>query len=736
MNSVRQTFRLVPALAGLILATEILPADPEPSPPPPTFVRDILPILSKAGCNAGTCHAKAEGQNGFKLSVFAYDPESDYREIVQESRGRRVFPASPEHSLLLLKPTLTVPHEGGQRLERGTESYRTLVAWIQSGMPYQRAEDPALTSVDVVPAQSSYRQGEHTSLKVLAIYGDGTKRDVTHLAEFNSTDREIVSVDGQGLVTAGAGHGEAAIVARFMGLVAVSKATIPAGRLLPDAAYTGLPVQTFIDQLAYERFRSLGLLPSKPCTDAEFLRRSSLDAIGTLPSVEETKAFLENPSPNKRNAWIDQILEHPAYADHWAVKWGDLLRPNPSRVGVKSVYLLDQWLRAAFRQNKPYDQFVREILTAQGNTHRDGPTVVFRDRREPADLTTLVSQIFLGTRLECARCHHHPNERWSQDDFYQLAAYFAEVKHKGTGISPPISGGAESVFHQPGGEVKHPVSGKVMHPKPPGGDGPDMATGQDPREPLADWVTGRDNPFFARAIVNRIWGELMGRGFVDPVDDFRASNPPVHEPLLDAIANDFVSHGYDLKHLIRTIMRSNLYQLSAEPNETNVGDTRHFSRAYHRRLPAEVLLDAVALATGVPEDFQGLPSKSRAIETWNHKLDSQFMDAFGRPNSSAECPCERDAQSSVVQALHLMNSTELQAKIADKGGRAARLAAGERREADIVTELYLATFNRYPTPEEQTLAARAFAAEGTQRQWAIEDILWALLNSAEFVFNH
>jgi len=701
-----------------------------------SFVSNVLPVLSKAGCNAGGCHAKPEGQNGFKLSVFAYDPKSDYAEIVKDNRGRRVFPAAPEESLLLKKPTLAVDHEGGLRLERDSEAYRTIVRWIELGMPYSQPDEPTLEEIQVFPAERRYKKLSTQPLLVQARYSDGVIKDVTALAEFSATEKEMAKVDDHGLVSVGQLSGEGVIVARFMGLVAISRVIVPADRVLPDSVYAALPVHNEIDTHLYARLQKLGLVPSELCTDAEFIRRASLDAIGTLPTPEQVREFVADPAPDKRERLIERILAEPAYADHWAIKWGDLIRPNTARVGIKGVYLLDQWIRTSFRENKPYDQFVRELLTAQGSTHQYGPAVIFRDRRDPVDTSAFVSQIFLGTRLECAKCHHHPNEKWSQSDYYQLAAYFSEVKRKGQGISAPISGEAEYIYHAPGGEMKHPVSGEVLKPKPPDGPEAELAPDQDPRVALVDWMSRPDNPFFARAVANRIWSQFMGRGLVDPVDDFRASNPPTNEPLLNFLGADLVRNGYDLKQLMRTIMRSRAYQLSSLPNEHNLADTRNFSRSYRRRIPAEVLLDAVSALTGTPDTFMGLPPEARAIETWNHRLESEFMDAFGRPNSSAECPCERDRQTSVVQALHLMNSNKLQARISDPEGRAAKLAGSTMSEAEIIGELYAAAYGRKPTEEEVGLAAQAFTADGATRQTAVEDIMWALINSAEFVFNH
>lgn len=703
----------------------------------PSFVRDVLPVLSKAGCSTGGCHAKPEGQNGFHLTVFSYNPKLDYRQILQDARGRRVFPAAPEESLLLLKATETVPHEGGERFAKDSEAYRTLVQWISGGMIYRGENEPTLERISVQPAERIYGKGDTQQLGVQAFYSDGSTRDVTALASFESNDKEIARISDDGLVTAGKMSGQAVIVARFMGLVGDSRISVPADRVLPAEKYASLPVKNFIDELAYAQFQRLGLFPSEPCTDEEFLRRATLDTIGALPSPEEARAFCADTDPAKRDKLIERLLAHPFYADYWANKWADLLRPNTDRAGIKSVYVLDQWLRENFRANRPYDQFVRDIVLTEGNTHRFGPAVIYRDRREPADLTTMFSQLFLGVRLDCAKCHHHPNEKWGQDDFYKMAAFFGPLKRKGAGISAPISAGNETFYFAPGKTVKHPVTGELLDPQPP--DGPTVKSDDtDPRRALADWMTDPKNPFFARAIANRVWASFFGKGIVDPVDDFRISNPPSNPALLDGIAQELVRQKFDMKGLMRTILRSHLYQLSAVPNEFNRADTRNFSRAYRRRLPAEVLADALADVTGVPDTFAGMPPGSRAMQAWTYKIDSQTMDAFGRPNSSTDCPCERDTRPSIVQSLHLMNSRLLQEKLASKAAtaRTQRLAESKLTPEEIVTELYLTCYSRPPTDEEMKIATGAFTAEGTTRRAATEDVLWSLLNSAEFVFNH
>ncbi|MES2469498.1 MAG: DUF1549 and DUF1553 domain-containing protein [Verrucomicrobiota bacterium] len=709
-----------------------------PSTEPVSFVRDVLPILGKSGCNAGACHAKADGQNGFRLSVFSFDPQSDYRNITGGARGRRIFPSDPPESLLLLKATQTIAHEGGELFGQDSDAYRTLVQWIGSGMAYSHEKEAALSRVEVLPAARRYRKGAVQKLIVKAHYTDGSARDVTALAQFDSNDKQIATVSGEGRITVDQVSGQAVVVARFMGMVGDSQVMVPADQLLPDAAYQGLPVNNFIDELAYARFRQLGVFPSEPCSDAEFLRRASLDTLGILPTAEEARKFLADPDPQKRAGVIDRLLQHPAYADHWAAKWADLLRPNPDRVGVKGVYILDQWIRDSFRQNKPYDQFVREIVTAQGNTHQDGPAVIYRDRREPAELTTMFSQLFLGVRLDCAKCHHHPNEKWSQEDFYRMAAFFAPLKQKGGGISTPISGGNETFFVVAGGSLKHPVTGEVMPPQPPDGP-PAAAAGEaDPRQELAGWMLDPANPFFARAIANRVWSHFFSKGIVDPVDDFRLSNPPANPALLDALAGELVRAKYDLKPLMRVILTSHLYQLSSQPNETNAADTRNFSRFYRRRMGAEMMADAIGDVTGVPTPYPGLPTGSRAVQAWTYKVDSRTMDAFGRPNSSSDCPCERNIKPTIGQALHLMNSQVLHGKLtsSEAQARVQRLAAGNGAPAEIVTELYLACYSRLPTDEEIQLATASFADHPVIRRRAIEDLLWALMNSAEFVFNH
>ncbi len=701
---------------------------------PSTFERDIQPILTRAGCNAGACHGKARGQNGFQLSLLGFDPDGDHAAIVSEDRGRRVFPAAPGRSLLILKATARVPHGGGRKVEPGSAFERTLLAWIADGMPRTPGDAPKVVKVVVEPAERTVRPGESLTLRVVATESDGSTRDVTHLAAFQSSEPTLVAADPDGHARAGPIPGEATVSARFGGLFANCDVLIPLPGDVPSESYAKLPRKNLVDGHVWAKLEKLGLTASPSAGDATFHRRAHLDAIGRLPTPAETRAFLVDPDPARRDKLVDRLLARPEYADHWANKWADLLRPNPYRVGIKAVLNLDAWLRDAFRRNLAYDEFVRQILTARGSNYRVGPAIIWRDRREPEEAATIVSQLFLGIRLECAKCHHHPFESWGQEQFYEFAAFFARVGHKGAAIAPPIAAGEETVFVKKTGAVKHPLTGLVLPPKPlfgqaPVGDDP----ANDPRAALAAWITAPSNPYFARVIVNRTWAELMGRGIVEPVDDLRATNPPSNAPLLGALADDFRRQGCDLKHLIRTIMTSATYGLSSEPTDRNGADTRNFSRHYRQRPRAEVLLDAVADITGVPETFSAAPPGTRAAAQWTTRNDSLFLDTFGRPDPNQDPPCERTPDTSVVQALHLMNAPSLHAKVTADAGRAAGLAKSDLSPRAVVEELYFLTYNRPPAPDELEEAAALFDGPLGRRR-AVEDLMWALINSPEFVF--
>ena len=699
-----------------------------------TFERDVVPLLTRLGCNAGACHGKARGQNGFQLSLLGFDPDFDHAAIASEARGRRIFPAAPDRSLFLQKATAAIPHGGGKKVEIGSPAYQLLLGWIKDGLPRTPADAPRLSGISVEPRERTLTPGEAFPLRVTATYSDGSKRDVTALSAFQSTDPTLVSADADGRVKAGSIAGESTISARFLGMFANSSVLIPLAGEGPSELYASLPRKNLVDEPVWAKLAKLGIVPSKTVGDATFHRRAFLDAIGRVPRPDETRAFLADPDPSKREKLVDRLLDRPEYADHWANKWADLLRPNPYRVGIKAVLNLDAWLRDAFRRNLPYDQFVKQILTARGSNYRDGAAVVWRDRREPEEAATIVSQVFLGIRLECAKCHHHPFESWGQEQFYEFAAYFARVGHKGAAIAPPIAAGEETVFLKKTGSVKHPLTGQVLPPKPLFGtavvpEDPDF----DPRSTLADWLASPTNPYFSRVIVNRTWAELMGRGIVEPVDDLRATNPPSNGPLLDALADDFVAHGFDLKHLIRTIMTSSVYERSSEPDDRNIADIRNFSRHYRQRPRAEVLLDAIVDITGVPEPLDAAPPGTRAAAHWTTRNTSLFLDTFGRPDPNQDPPCERTPDTSVVQALHLMNSPNLHKKITADTSQMARLASSDLAPAKVVEELYLLIYNRLPDAEEVAFGVELMDGKGGRRR-AVEDLTWALINSPEFVF--
>ena len=734
-NSGNVLVTFVMCCAGLLLFTSSLRADGNAAPQGITFESDIQPQLTRLGCNAGACHGKSRGQNGFALSLLGFDSDFDYDAIAHEGRGRRVFPSAVEESLLLRKATGQLPHGGGKRIDAGSQTYEEIQTWIRNGMPRTPADAPKIVRVVTEPASRSLAPLEKFSLRVIAEYSDGRRRDVTEATAFQSNDRAIAAIaaSGDGVVQAGPVPGEAAIMARYMNHIAVCAVTIPLPGTVPEAVYDALPRNNAIDELVWQKLKLLGMLPSPSTSDATFHRRATLRAIGRLPSADETQAFLADQNPDKRKALIDRLLERPEYADFWANKWADLLRPNPYRAGIKSVWNIDAWLRDTFRRNLPYDQFARELITAQGSTWNNGATVIFRDRPEAIEIGSSVSQLFLGVRLECAKCHHHPFEVWSQDDFYGFASFFSRVGHKGQGLSPPISGGEESIYLKSSGQLNHGRTGLPVLPKTLTGVPLTLGSDEDPREILAAWMTDSSNPYFTRVMANRVWAEIMGQGLVDPVDDIRATNPASNQSLLDHLAFEFRQQGYDIKKLIRLIMTSYVFGLSSTPTERNVSDIKNFSRYYRQRMRAEVLLDAVNDVLGVEEDFSAMPPGSRAMQLWTYRSSSLFLDTFGRPDLNQDPPCERSAESTTPQLLHLMNSPALNRKLGLDTARPAKMAASNKSNQEIVVEAYLLVYNRFPNAEEQQ-AALEFLPEGDQRRRGIEDLFWTLLNTPEFSF--
>jgi hypothetical protein len=696
-------------------------------PRPISFDNDIIPILTKATCNAGGCHGKAEGQNGFKLSVFGFDPPSDHAAIFKEARGRRVFVASPEMSLLVLKGTGRVPHGGGKKLDEGSLRYKRLVRWIAEGAGYGLGDRPPIVSLEVEPAMRTLALKGTQQLRVTAVDAAGNRHCVTAEAEYESNAANIAGVDKRGWVEAGDYPGEAAILVRYLGQVAVSRITLPRpGVMFPRPAEAN-----FIDKHVWDKLTRLGIPPSGPADDAEFLRRVYLDTIGTLPTAAEARAFLQNTDPNKRAKLIDQLLERPEYADYWAMKWADLLRVDRDAITPRAAVAMSRWLRKEFAENRPFDQFAREILTAKGSTSKEGPAGFYVAVQSPEELSRSVAQLFCGVRIACAQCHHHPSARWGQDDYFALAGFFSGVTRKAT------PGGGTAISDGPGSDLKNPRTGLVV---PSRALGAAAATGlakfADRRTALAEWMTGPENPYFAPAIANRLWANYFGRGLVEPLDDFRPTNPPTNEPLLADLAKHLRDSKYDLKAFTRTLLNSKAYQLTSKPVPGNADDAQNFSHAAAKALPAEVLLDAISETTGVPEKFNGVPDGTRAIQLWDNRIPSYFFRIFGRPLRASVCECERSNEPSITQALHLMNSPEIAEKIRAKTGTARKLADSKKTPAEIIDELYLTVLARLPNEKEKAAMLKSFEESGGDRRAATEDVLWALLNSKEFLFNH
>jgi Protein of unknown function (DUF1553)/Protein of unknown function (DUF1549)/Bacterial Ig-like domain (group 2) len=694
---------------------------------PVRFTTDIIPIFTKIGCNQGACHGAQAGQGGFKLSLRGYDPDLDYDQIVKQANGKRVNKEKPEESLLLKKPTAAVPHGGGRRIEKGSPPYETLRRWLKEGMAAPD-EKLAVQQVTLYPAERLFsRPGEEQQLLVTARLSDGTTRDVTAMARYSSNDDAVATVDETGRVTA-KGGGASAIMISYLGRVKISRVAVPVGPKPLDLSR--LPRANYIDDQVYRKLEQLRIEPSGTAPDREFLRRAYLDVIATLPTPAEAAAFLADTDPRKREKLIDRLLARPEYVDDRALRLADLLRVNSQYLSDEGEDRYYRWIHDAVEANMPYDRFVRELLTGRGSNYHVGPANYYRVAEKPEELAETTAETFLGVRLQCAKCHNHPFENWTQSDYYSLAAFFARV---GSKYGPEF--GESQVVVRTSGDVKHPKTKAVMAPKYLGADTAPIPDGQDRRVALANWLTARDNLSFARVAVNRIWADYFGRGIVDPVDDFRISNPPANEELLDALARDFIAHGYDVKAITHTILSSRVYQQSSVATPTNARDLKHFARAYPRRLTAEEALDAVAAVTGKPDRFGIRPAGTRAIQLRDARPGSYFLEVFGRPKREILCACERDMQANLAQSLHLINSDNLNSKISADDGRIARLLKAGATDRNIIAELYLAALSRYPSPREMQATLQQLRDARSRRE-GLEDVLWALLNSEEFLFNH
>jgi hypothetical protein len=702
---------------------------------PVSLANDVEPIFTKIGCNQGTCHGQQNGKGGFKLSLRGYDPGFDLEQIAKDSGGKRIDAKDPEKSLLLLKPTMQVPHGGGPRLVKGSPEYNLILRWIREGRAAPTDKEPHIAELRVTPAERIVsRPGAAQHIIATAKYSDGTERDVTALCRFASQNDAVASVTDEGLITTRQ-PGESAIMVSYGGEVKVSRVLVP--RQVPPLDLSRLPRANFIDGLVYRKLAQMRIPPSGRATDAEFLRRVSLDAIATLPTPAETRAFLRDTDPLKRAKLIDRLLDRPEYVDFRTLKLCDMLRVNGQYVSEEGADTYYRWIHDRVQENEGYDKFVRELLTGKGSSFRCGPANYFRVATTPQELAETTAQTFLGVRIQCAQCHNHPFERWKQKDYYGLAGFFAQVGRKG---GPEF--GEEQVYVTQHGDATNPRTKQVIAPKFLGGEEPKLDPEGDRRAALADWLTAKSNFDFARVAVNRIWAEYFGKGIVDAVDDFRTSNPASNEPLLDALARTFIAQNYDVKKITRLILNSETYQRSSVILPGNVKDERYFARSYPRRLPAETLTDAIAQITGKPDRFGAYPLGWRAIQVRDSKIGSYFLEVFGRPKREIVCACERSPQPNLAQSLHLINSDTINSKLAARDGKLAQILRRYQTiplfqpaaDSLMIQEMYLSALCRYPT-EAETHKFLLYFAKAPDHHRAAEDALWALLNSEEFEFN-
>lgn len=697
-------------------------------PDPVSFNFGTLVALSKHGCNSGACHGSPSGKGGFRLSLRAYDSALDTNTLIREVFNRRTNPQEPDSSLLLKKPLMEVAHGGGQRMRKGDPGHLALRDWIAEGLQVDSPDAAKCVKVDVYPRQRILKRPAHTQqMLVLAHFSDGSVRDITRQAVFTSSDEAVATVDDNGLVV-GHERGESAILVRYLEHMETSYLMFL--KDIENFRFTTPPPANYVDELVFQKLKQMQIGVSELCGDEEFVRRVYLDVIGLLPTAEEAQAFLADQAPNKRAKLIDQLLDRPEYAEFWGLKWGDLLRVNSKKVSAAGVHKFRRWIVESIRSNKPYDEFVAELLASSGSTFDNPPANYYRTAADTLDCTETTSQVFLGIRIQCAKCHNHPFERWTQDNYYGIAAFFNRVQRKKNTNADDLV-----IYLARSGEVTQPRTGKQMKPWLPLKGDLDLPGTDDRRGPLVEWLRSKDNPLFPQAGVNRIWGHLFGRGIVEPVDDFRASNPPSNAALLEALSKDFVEQGFDQKHTIRTILNSGTYQLSSRKNEFNANDTKYFSHANTRLLSAEQLLDAICQVTGIDEKFKGLPSGVKATQLPSPDVDNYFLKVFGQPPREMACQCERSSESNLSQALQMINGPLVHGKLREANNRFRKLATAGKSNEEIVRELYIAALCRPPESAELEAAVKHIAAQGDRLQ-GLEDVCWAVLNAKEFLFQH
>ncbi len=694
---------------------------------PISFKLDIMPVFMKANCNTGSCHGAARGKDGFRLSLFGFDPDGDHYRLTREIPGRRINLALPNESLLIEKSVGKVPHTGGKRFEEGSELHQTTLRWLDAGAPIDQGEVPKVLSVELYPPSAVLDgEGATQQITVRAKYSDGTDRDVTSLAFFMTNNETSAAVSQQGLVTAGK-RGEAFLMARFeTHTVGSHFITLPKGFQYNAPQ---MPENNYVDHHVYEKLKRLRINPSELCTDEEFVRRAYLDIVGVLPSVEEYTKFVSNADPTKRDMLVDELLSRKEFVEMWVMKWAELLQIRTNQqITTKPMLRYYEWLQERVAKNMPMDQMVRELLSAKGGTFANAATNYYQIERDTLKTSENVAQVFMGMRIQCAQCHNHPFDRWTMDDYYSFAAFFSQIGRK-QGEDPREI----IIFNAGGGDVKHPVGGRVMAPKFLGGAVPDVA-GKDRREVMATWLASKENPYFAKNLANIVWSHFFGQGIIEQVDDVRVSNPPSNAELIDELGKKFTEYNYDFKKLVRDICTSRIYQLSTKTNETNALDERNFSHATLRRIRSEVLLDCITLSTQTKDKFGGLPLGSRAVQIADGNTSTYFLTTFGRATRDSVCSCEVKMEPNLSQALHLLNGDTVNSKIQQGGLIDLRLKEG-KTPPQIIEEMYLRTLTRKPT-EKELAALNGVLVNEKDPKPVLEDVFWSLLNSREFVFNH
>lgn len=714
-----------------------------------SFRNHVEPVFARMGCSSGACHGALAGKGGFRLSLRGYDPDRDYLAIVEQQSGRRLDLVKPAESLLLTKPTLAVPHQGGQRLPEDSWHYRIVSEWIAAGAAPPSETDPKLTSLSVVPDRVTLGAGASQPLVVRASYSDGHVEDVTRLTKFSSSNEAVAAVSDDGDVTV-VGAGEGAVTAWFSSQIAIARVTVPFEQTTDDATFALSGRRNFIDELGLQQLRRLNLAPAARCGDDVFVRRAYLDTIGTLPTSAEVRSFLEDTSPNKRDRLIDALLQRPEFVDYWTYRWSDLLLLNGTELRPDAIRHYYGWIRERVAANAPWDEVVRELVTAQGSSFENGATNFFALHQSPEAMAENVSQAFLGLSIGCAKCHNHPLEKWTNDQYYAFANLFSRVRGKGWGGDPRNGDGLRTLVTATSGELVQPRTGRPQPPTPLDSEPLDFDAPGDRREYLAAWLTSPDNSMFARSITNRVWKNFFGVGLVEQVDDMRASNPASNEQLLASAAAYLVEQKYDLKSLMRAILQSETYQRDSEPQPGNSGDLRHYSRYFPRRLMAEVLLDAVSQVTDVPTPFTRIvypgadirptdayPVGTRAIQLHDSAVESYFLQTFGRNQRRITCECERSDEPSMVQVLHLANGLTVNEKLATPENRIARWMREQPDDAELLDEVFLTCLSRFPRESERqvVMATLAETPEESRRE-VLEDLVWGIVSSREFLFNH